>query len=187
MSYSGAIDIDSLDIDLDMDGDIDADVDIDGDVDASVSGIASVLSFFNIGDMPLMVFVSFYVIPFWMITLSVNHILGIESFVPGLTVLLPSLFGCLFLAKFMTIPVAKFYKKLKSETEAVENIVGRVCVAKLPISSERKGQGEIKVKGTSVLISAKTRDGQVIEKGESALIIEYMEEEQFYYVEAYQL
>ncbi|MFY0601783.1 MAG: DUF1449 family protein [Cyclobacteriaceae bacterium] len=176
ISIIGIVDVDSIDLDLD----------IDAEANAELGGAASVLSFFNIGHMPLMVFLTFYTIPLWMLTLIGNDFLGFESFLTGLVVFIPSLIVCLFIAKFLTIPVALFYRKLKTQTEAVGNIIGKICTAKLPINSEQKAQAEIKVGGTSVLINVKTRDGLKVEKGSSALVIDFQEEKNFYYVEPYQ-
>lgn len=173
----GVIDIDALDIDLDMD--MDAEVELEG--------LASVLSFFNIGHMPLMVFITFFSIPLWMFTLMGNDLFGFHSFGAGLIIFLPAFVVCLFVTKILTIPIAKFYRKVRSQTEAVKNIVGKICVAKLPITSDRKGQAEIKVNGTSVLIYAKTREGSTVGKGETALVIDFEKEQNFYFVEPYQL
>lgn len=175
----GVIDIDAVDVDFDTD------VDLDLDADVEIDGLASVLSFFNIGHMPLMIFVTFSVIPLWMATLMVNDWVGIHSFLPGLAVFIPAIIGSLFVAKVLTTPIAKFYRRVKTETEAV-NIVGNICTVKLPISAERTGQAEIKVNGTSVLISAITRKG-LIGKGESALIIDFEKDKNVYYVEPYSL
>ncbi len=175
----GVIDIDSVDVDLDLD--LDGDV----DVEVEVGGLASVLSFFNIGHMPLMIFITFFAIPLWVSSILVNDFLGIQSFLPGLITFIPLFIGSLFVAKFLTIPIAKFYRKIRHETEAVKHIVGQLCIAKLPISEDRTSQAEIKVGGTSVLINAKTRHGATIAKGEQGLVIEHNEIEKFYYVEPY--
>lgn len=175
----GVIDIDSLDFDLDTDVDLDADVDVEG--------LSSVLSFFNIGQMPLMVFVTFFTLPLWAITLMLNDALGINSFFLGLGVLVGTAFVCLFIAKFLTIPIARFYKKVREQTEAVENIVGQLCTAKLPIAHDRTSQAEIKVEGTSVLINVRTRDGFTVAKGATALVIDFNESEKLYFVEPYNL
>ncbi len=179
----GIIDIDSLDLDLD----VDADTDLDLDVDADFGGFSSVLAFFNIGHMPLMVFVTFFSLPLWAITLLVNDALGGGSFLIGLVVLLGTTFASLFIAKFLTIPIAKFYRKVKEETEAVENIVGQVCTAKLPVSPDQTGQAEIKVGGTSVLINVRTREGFTVAKGATALVIDFNESQKLYFVEPYNL
>lgn len=181
----GVIDVDSVDIDLDLDHDVDLDVDAEVDADVHVGGFASVLSFFNIGHMPLMIFVTFFTLPLWTATLLINDFLGIQSFIPGLITFIPIFIGSLFVAKFLTIPIAKFYRKLRQETEAVEHIVGQLCTAKLPISDNRTSQAEIREGGTSVLINVKTRNGEAIPKGGQGLVIEEDVEGKFYYVEPY--
>ena len=179
----GIVDIDSLDFDLDMD--LDADADLDADVD--VGGLSSVLAFFNIGHMPLMVFVTFFTLPLWAISLLINDFFGGSSFLLGIAVLLGTAFVSLFIAKFLTIPIAKFYRRVKENTEAVANIIGKVCTAKLPVTAEQAGQAEIKVNGTSVLINVKTRDGLSVEKGSTALVIDFNKAQKVYYVEPYNL
>jgi len=171
----GIVDVDSLDID------------VDSDVDLDVDGLTSVLAFFNLDQLPLMIFLTFYTIPLWVVTLIGNDLFGFESFAAGMIVLVPSMIFCLFIAKFLTIPFALFYRKVRTETEAVKDIVGKICVAKLPITSDRKSQAEINVSGTSVLISVKTRDGFTVNKGETALVIEHEKNSNLYYVEPYQL
>ena len=177
----GIIDVDTVDVDLDLDVEVDAEV----EVEVEVGGFASVLSFFNIGHMPLMVFMTFFSLPLWVSSILVNDYFGIQSFLPGLITFFPLFIGSLFIAKFLTIPIAKFYRKIRQETEAVKYIVGQICVAKLPISDMALSQAEIKVNGTSVLINVKTRNGISIHKGESALVIEHNEAEKFYFVEPY--
>ncbi len=175
----GVIDVDTVDVDLDLD------VDADMDVEVEIGGLASVLSFFNIGHMPLMIFITFFSLPLWVSTILVNDFFGIQSLLPGLITFVPLFIGSLFVAKFLTIPIAKFYRKIRQDTEAVKYIVGQLCIAKLPISDSSLSQAEIKVNGTSVLINAKTRNGLTIAKGEKGLVIEQNEVEKFYYVEPY--
>ena len=183
----GVIDIDSLDFDLDLDLDMDADMDADVDADVDMGGLSSVLAFFNIGHMPLMVFVTFFTLPLWAITLLANEAFGGGSILIGLAVLLGTAFVSLFIAKFLTIPIAKFYRKVKENTEAVKNIVGKICTAKLPITPDQTGQAEIKVNGTSVLINVRTREGLSVQKGSTALVIDFNEAQKVYYVEPYNL
>jgi len=171
----GVVDVDSLDVDVETDMELD------------VNGFASVLAFFNLDQLPLMIFLTFYAIPLWVVTLIGNDLFGIDSFGGGLVVFVPSMIVCLFIAKFSTMPFALFYRRVKTQTEAVKDIVGKVCVAKLPITSDRKSQAEINVGGTSVLIYAKTRDGLSVNKGETALVIDFEQSSNIYYVEPYQL
>lgn len=173
----GLIDMEALDIDLD----------VDMDTDVEIGGFASLLSFFNIGHMPLMIFVTFFTIPLWMITLLVNDYLGFYSWYSQVFVFIPAIIGCLFIAKLLTTPIAKFYRKVRQNTEAIENIIGQVCTAKLKITSDKISQAEINVEGTSVLVSVKTRDKEYIDKGDTGLIVEQSPDLSYYLVEPYKL
>ena len=53
--FMGLLDMGSFDVDLDVDLDVDVDIDADVDADADVSagGIAGILHFFNVGQVPL--------------------------------------------------------------------------------------------------------------------------------------
>ena len=69
----GVVDVDTVDID----------VEVDADVDLDVNGFASVLAFFNLDQLPLMIFLTFYAIPLWVVTLIGNDLLGFNSFFSG--------------------------------------------------------------------------------------------------------
>ena len=57
--FMGLLDMGSFDVDIDVDMDVDVDVDIDADVDADAEvtggGLAGILHFFNLGQVPFMV------------------------------------------------------------------------------------------------------------------------------------
>ena len=186
----GVIDVDTLDFDLDMDldADVDVDVDVDADVetDINVHGLSSVLAFFNIGHMPFMIFLSFLALPMWVMSVVVNFYLGNSSFLLSLVFLIPILIGSLFVAKILTTPIAKFYMKLRQEDEAV-NPIGKPCKILLSVKGESMGQAEIMVNGTSILINAIASEGVELQKGESALVIEYIKDKNYYLIEPYKL
>ena len=88
----GAIDTDFLDIDVD----VEADADVDGEF--SVSWFNHVLAFFNLGQVPFVLFLTFLVVPWWAITVLGNHYLGNESFIFSLAVLVPALDSSAYLS-----------------------------------------------------------------------------------------
>ncbi len=178
----GVIDIDTLDFDLDVEADVDVDVDMDGDADVGSEGLASVLSFFNIGHMPLMVFLSFLAFPMWMLSLLSKQYIGSENILINVGIFIAIFIASLFIAKILTTPIARFYMKLRKEDEAV-NPIGKRCKVLLTVKSDSLGQAEVKANGTSVLISARTRDGIELKKGEYALVIDFVEEGNHYLIE----
>lgn len=179
----GVIDLDMFDIDVDMD------VDVDGpDIDANVSvgWLNSVLAYFNLGQIPLMIFVSFLALPMWIISVQLNHLIGNTSLLLGIVFLIPNLFASLFIAKFLTMPFVKLFSKMTEEGETTMTMIGKICRIVLPLNSNSVGQAEVKVEGSSYLISAKTVEGKVMQKGEEGLVIEYHEDGKYYVVEPYE-
>lgn len=180
----GVIDLDTFDFDLDLE--VDADVDLEVEAGVDIHGLSSVLSFFNIGQMPFMIFLSFLVMPMWGMSVWTNHFLGNSSFLLSLVFLVPILIVCLFVAKILTTPIAKFYIKLREEDEAVDPI-GKTCKILLSVKGDSIGQAEIKVDGTSILINAMANKGIEIKKGETALVIKHDTEKNYYLIEPYNL
>ena len=174
----GVIDVDTLDIDIETE----VELDMDGDLEVDGEGLSSVLSFFNIGHMPLMIFLSFLAFPMWVLSLCSINFIGVENILINSGLLLASFVVSLFIAKFLTTPIAKFYMKLRLQDEAI-NPIGKQCKVLLTVKSDSYGQAEIKANGTSILISAITRDGIEIKKGESALVIDYIKDGNHYLIE----
>lgn len=174
----GAVDLDTLDFDLELDVDGDADVD-----SANLFGLNKILAFFNLGRVPLMVFITFLVIPWWFTTIIVNHWLGIESFIPGLFVLLPMLILSLFAAKFLTMPFVKIFDALDKDNHE-RDILGTVGEVRITASSERTGQGEFKLDNAFLSINIRTKEGEV-KIGEKVMIVNDQQKNEYYIVERY--
>lgn len=195
----GLLDMNSLDVDVDVDADLDVDfdtdVDIDTDVDVdadsglsasdSISWFNNVLIFFNLQHVPLMVFFTFWFLPTWLITINLNHLFGNESFVISLAFFVPALLVSLFLAKFLTIPLAKVFKKMNTDIEVTDPI-GKLAEVRLPIANNKMGQATIHdTNGNVVSINIITQKNQEILKGSQVLILEYVEKERAFLVESY--
>lgn len=176
----GAIDLDALDIDVDVDG-----PGVDADAGISVSWLNSILAFFNLSHIPLMVFVSFLTLPMWFISVQLNDILGNTSFLLGFVLLIPNLLVSLFIAKFLTMPFVKLFSKMNSEGQTTTTMIGKICHVVLTLNSDSVGQVEVNVDGSNYRISAKTTEDKVMKKGEEGLVIEYHEDGKYYVVEPY--
>lgn len=179
----GVIDLDMFDIDLDVE------VEVEGPevgANISVGWLNSALTYFNLGQIPLMIFVSFLALPMWIISVQLNHLIGNTSLLLGIVFLIPNLLASLFVAKFLTMPFVKLFSKMTEEGETTMTMIGKICRIILPLNSSTVGQAEVKVDGSSYLISAKTVDGKVMQKGEEGLVIEYHEDGKYYVVEPYE-
>ena len=194
----GVIDMDAIDVDVDVDADIDIDMDIDADVDidADAGGgsegsagnspgfMTGVLSFFNLGKVPLMLFVTFLVLPMWFISINLNHYLSNTNFLISVGLLVPNFIVCLFIAKILTTPFARFFSKINKENESVSPL-GKMCVILLPVNEKKTGQAEIKVDGTTLRINVRSDKGMHLNKGDSALVVDYLESDNVYLITPY--
>lgn len=183
----GIIDLDTFDLDLDLDLDVDADVggfDADGgvDVDGGIEGTAggfSWLAFFNVGEAPIMIFISIVALSMWIVSIQLNH--WIEAYGPswmndyqgwvaaGLVV--PNFVFSLFVAKFLLLPA----KRLRERKPQLTKLVGKVGnVTSLEIT-DQIGRVELPKHEGSLILNARTRGGEVLKKGDAAEILERVE------------
>lgn len=197
----GLVDLSTFDIHLDVDKDINVDKDIqvqkhielkgdstDGsDSSVSVTWLNSVLTFFNLGHVPFMVFLSFLVLPMWIISLLANYFLGNTSGILGTLLLLPNLFVSLFIAKILTTPFVKIFAALNKEDNSQQVILGKVCTLMIAANDEAIGQASVKINGAPLMLNVKTSKGTSLEKGKTALIIDYHPESKSYLIEPYEM
>ncbi|MEM7374292.1 MAG: hypothetical protein AAF587_37200 [Bacteroidota bacterium] len=174
------LDID-IDVDVDLDVDVDADLDVDADADTEVSGgggswLASTASFFNLGAVPFMVFMSFLILSMWSISVLGNYYWGHEIGWFPLLLIVPNLLVSLFVTKFASAPFKPIFKKLNQESRGNRDIVGKQCVISLAIQDGRLGQADLFVDGQPLRLTVRSQDKQSIAKGSKALIVEYDKE-----------
>jgi hypothetical protein len=178
----GLFDISSFDIELDVD--LEADVDMSADADVSVTWINDVLRFFNLNHVPVMVFATFWFLPAWIMSIMANHLIVNTSFLLSLLMLVGILFVCLFIAKPITIPFAKFFKKLDNEGESHKSLAGTFATVIMGATEERKGQADGFVNNSDFRLNIIADKGE-LKKGDKVLIIEFIEEKQVYLAELY--
>ena len=180
MVMIGALDLGFMDFDLDLDGEPDIEVDLGNDV--PVSWWNYMLEFFNLGHIPVMVFLSFLALPLWLISVVTNYFIGNDNnFLIGIIVWIPSFIVSLMVAKIMTMPFIKLFKRLNSE-EVDESIdaVGKICTVLFNLSEGRLGQAEVVTDKGHLRVNVYTNDE--IKKGDQAIVIEYTEEKKSYLV-----
>ncbi|MBN2663050.1 MAG: DUF1449 family protein [Bacteroidales bacterium] len=203
--FIGLLDLSSFDFDIDTHVDIDVDVDTHIDIDTHVetgsefdmnsevdaSGhigepnfFIKSLQFFNIGKIPFMVFLSILSLPLWTITILTNYYLGIEKFFISLLMFIPALIVSMFLAKFISNPIAKMFKKIDAHSGVPEKFKGKTAFVRITLSEDSDGQIEIVRNGATAYLTARSISG-TIETGQEVLIIDYLEEEKYFIVEPY--
>ncbi|MBA9079174.1 hypothetical protein [Rufibacter quisquiliarum] len=174
----GLLDMSSLDVEVETD--------IDGEGIGAVAWLNSALAFFNLGRIPLMFFLSFFALPFWFLSLGVNELLGTHDSWLGFTFILPLAVVCLFVAKLLTWPFVKLFSVMEKEQAPKTTVIGQVCTIMLPANATQIGQAAVQTNGSPLLLNVKTTQGHLVKKGETALVIDYLPENQLYLIEPYE-
>lgn len=180
----GVFNVDSFDADTDLDIDVDADANIG--IGSSLLWLKSALSFFNLGKVPLMLILSFFVLSMWVISLMMNHLLNNTSILLSLVYLIPNIFISAFITKFLTSPFVRLFAKAESDIDSNIKLTGKMCVVTLSASHNQMGQAEIKIDGSSFIINVMSTEEQYsLGKGDSCLVIDYIPEKKIYLIEPY--
>ena len=177
----GLIDLDFINLEIETDVEPDA-----GSIE-TIAWLNSVLTFFNLGRVPFMLFLSFLMLPFWALALLANYYLGTGNNFIGFLLLLPAFIAALFIAKVLTAPFIRLFAVFEKEHNSNAVVLGQVCTVILPATPTEMGQATVKTEGSPLLLNVKTTGSANLKKGETALVLEYDEKSKFYLIEPYQL
>lgn len=144
------------------------------------------LAFFNLGRIPVMVFISFVALPLWVGSILANYYTGNTSLLLGLVFLLPLLLASLFVAKVLTMPFVKLFAALEKDATGAASALGKVCTVLLPTTPERLGQAAVRIDGAPLMLNVRALRGSLT-KGETALVVDYDEQRRCYLIEPYAL
>ncbi len=175
----GAVDLDLFDVDVDLDHDM------DGHPEGGLEWLNNILRFFNLGRIPLMVFLTFMVLPLWLFCILVNDLLGIYSLLPGLLTLGAGFFISLMAAKFLTLPFVKLFDKMEEEKNY--SVIGKICTLQSNLQEGRIGQAVVMQKGNGapIILMVSSKAGTAVKNGDTALVLEYQPDKRCYLVEPY--
>lgn len=189
MTSAGDIDAEfDMDIEPDFEADFDADADIDGDLDGGGGGaLGGFFQFFYIGEIPVMVVASLFVVAGWFVSIIANHAVNPGSFVLGLAVAGGAIVAGLFTAKVLGIPMLAIFRKLNVQPQTTKDIIGKICVVISSQVSESMGQAEVRGEGAPVTLNAKCTTGATLGKGDEAVVVSRDAKTGIYFIEPFDL
>jgi hypothetical protein len=177
----GDVDVDmdvgaDADMDADVDADMGADADADVDVHAGVEGadagaLRSVLHFFYIGEVPVMILASIFILSCWTISVIANYYLNPGgSIILGLPILAGDVVASLFICKVFAMPLKRLFEAFDKDANAPRDVMGRICIVTTTTVSKRMGQAEVTTKGAPLLLNVVSDSDHVFKKGDEAVI-----------------
>ncbi|AIZ65499.1 hypothetical protein PK28_17875 (plasmid) [Hymenobacter sp. DG25B] len=180
--------IDFKTLDLDTDHEVHTGHHADGTSGTGVDWLNNALVFFNLGRVPLMVFLSLVALPLWVGSILLNHYLGNASLLLGLLFLVPLLFGSLLMAKVLTTPFVHLFAAMEKNQDAGGQPLGKVCTVLLPTSREQMGQASVRLlNGSPLVLNVRAASSTApLRKGDAALVIDYDAVRRCYLIEPYE-
>ena len=169
--------------DLDLGGDLSGDLGGDLHGDGHIPLLHSVAGFFNAGEVPIMFWLSIVVLSTWVVSMQVNHYVNLGANQVWLAVALavPNVIFGMFVAKLVIQPFKNLTKLKVQETP----LVGKTCqVVSLEVN-DRAGQCEVRTGGAPLTLSVCTSGGELLRKGETAVIVERDKKTNIYTVTRY--
>jgi hypothetical protein len=173
---SDVLDFAGLDLDADADVDVGPGLDADGDIDAahgSGGALGSVLHFFHVGEVPVMLIFSILVLSTWAISVLANYALGNSSGPVAMLLFFPILLGGLVVTKTVITPFAPLLRKVFDQSGDKVELIGKRCTVCSSEATSSYGQCEVKTKGAPLLLNVQTREGERLARGEEAVIFDY--------------
>jgi len=176
---AGVLDVDFLNIELpdsgfEIDADVDFDLDADGEVDlgAEAGGLGrSILHFFYVGEVPIMVLSSILILCLWTISMLSNHYLNPRgSMLIAGAMFLGNAAASLFICKVIAMPLRRVYLSMEKDRNAPRDVLGRICVVVTTSVSEKIGQAEVKTRGAPIVLNVVAEDDHVFKKGDEAVV-----------------
>ncbi len=170
----GVMDMDFLDFDL-PDSDIEVDVDATGEIGMELghdSILRSVLHFFYIGEVPIMLLLSILILSMWTLCMLGNHYLNArDSFLVALPIHAVSLVSSLVICRILAMPLKKIYDMFNKDCNAPGKVTGRICIVTTTSVSDKMGQAEVKTKGAPIVLNVISDSKHVFHKGDEAVVV----------------
>jgi hypothetical protein len=179
----GLLDMKTVDLSIDDHGHLHYDSS-PGHESMGTGWLSGALAFFNLGRIPLMIFLSFVFLPLWVGSILLNYYTNNSSLLLGLAFFPPLFVGSLFVAKFLTLPFVKLFTALEKDHDAGGVVIGKVCTVLLPATADRLGQAAVRIDGAPLMLNVRSAAAP-LSKGETALVIDFDAQRRCYLIEPY--
>ncbi len=185
----GALDMNSIDVDVDIETDLHVDKNIDIPVGESGGFMLGILRFFNLGQVPFMVLFSILILSMWSISVSINK--PASWFNPEMSAgwalvwLMPNFIVSLFITKFISLPLVPLFRALDSSKAPID-VRGHIATLMTQVNKDEVGQAKVEINGSVMTISVKNADEKPIERGAPVIIVEEIQSSKIFIVQRHE-
>ncbi|QGQ25090.1 hypothetical protein F1728_21420 [Gimesia benthica] len=167
----GVLDFDLLDFDLDFEV---------GGHGPSILDFGFIgLKFLNLGEVPVMVWMSIFSLSMWMLSINFDAGVEIQSAMDYLPLFLRNLGISLVVTKLITQPFKGYFQF--TPPNQIETLLGKSCYVTSSSVTEKFGQAELETEGAPLKLHIRSED-ETIQKGDLVRLTDYNQETQAFYV-----
>lgn len=176
VAICGVIGLDAFDIEFDIDLDVDADV---GGFSFSGNILRPFLEFFYVGEVPIMILLSFFGLSWWLISITVVRALP-EDWGSGLTfaMMIPAAVGSLLICKVILYPIHPWLGGVgvqSIDTTPIE-LIGIKGIVNTSEVTDSFGRVLIYREDSDLIMDARCRPGDRLRSGDVVEIVDYDQE-----------
>ena len=167
----GVLDFDLLDFDLDFE--------VGGNGPSILDFGFIGLKFLNLGEVPVMVWMSIFSLSMWMLSINFDAGVEIQSAMDYLPLFLRNLGISLVVTKLITQPFKGYFQF--TPPNQIETLLGKSCRVTSSSVTEKFGQAELETEGAPLKLHIRAED-ETIQKGDLVRLTDYNQETQAFYV-----
>ncbi len=144
-----------------------------------------VFDFFYLGEIPIVIIGTFFMLAFWVATLVTNHWYNMDQrLLISLLWLIPNFVISLVVTRITMIPFIAIFRKPPPENrtrEEMHGLIGRVITSEV---SDKFGQIEVRQENEpEMILNVRIKSGEMLGKGDAAKIVSYNHEDGTFLVE----
>lgn len=178
----GVLDLEFLDFDIDLDMEVEGEIEADAVSDVG-GAFNAFMAFFYVGQVPVTILLSILVFSMWVLAMATNaYVNPTGGFWLGLPVAGGSILAGLLSVKVLGWPFGKLFSALHANPNELKDVVGKLCVVTTSQASTKRGQAEVQTQGAPILINCITENGEVLHKGDEAVILEHKQTQGVYVI-----
>lgn len=137
------------------------------------------LRFLNIGEVPVMLWLSIFSLCMWMLSINFDAGVKINSAMDYLPLAIRNMGISLVVTKLMTQPFKGYFHF--TPPNQIETLLGKSCVVTSTTVTDRFGQGELETEGAPLKLHIRAED-ETIQKGDLVRLADYNSDKQVFYV-----
>ena len=177
----GVLDTDLFDIDL---PDMDADMDAGTDAELGSGGMWAVLHWFHVGEMPVMVLLSIFILSLWAIAILGNYYLNPDQrMLQAIGVFICNVAISSLVVKCVAFPLRPLYALFYKDCNAPKKVIGsQGLVVTTQVTADQMGQLDVHTKGAPIRLNVRSKSHHVFHEHDLAVVVERDKKSNIYFI-----